>query len=73
MEKVTAILSISVIIVGIVLLVTFANLIRIINNNRDERLENVADKINKNTAAAAVLLIVESALNITFAFCMRLR
>lgn len=73
MEKVTAILSISVIIVGIVLLVTFANLIRIIKNNRDERLENVADKINKNTAAAAVLLIVESALNITFAFCMRLR
>lgn len=50
------------IILGIVLLIASVNLIRTIKTNRDKTVEDVADKMNKNLIAVAVLAIAQAVL-----------
>ncbi|MCH5320277.1 MAG: hypothetical protein J1E36_00840 [Eubacterium sp.] len=62
METVAVVLNVLKIILGILLLIASVNLISIIKSNRDKKVENIADKMNKNLIAVAVLAIAQAVL-----------
>lgn len=64
MEIISILIFALIIIVGIILILASVNLIKTIQISKDKTVENIADKLNKNLIAVAVLTIAEAILGV---------